>query len=468
MTIALRSILAGAGLLVLTAMGVSANTPTPPNAPTPPAVISVPQDIPLWAQEQKDLHLTPPTRPVPTTFFCTHAPLMGKQSGAISPPITAAEVKGWPGAGYRIFGGMPPCHWTPEHNEILGAGSLSWGGVEFIKGEWRWEMTDPGIEILSDNLPPKNAGLLVNLKSIPPWAAQNSNADGAMPWAPQIYRGSSSVPANMKDWEEYLTRLVTRYKGRIKYYETPNEANHEMKLSPQQILENNRVMYRTIKRVDPNAVVVGPATAGTPTMAEWTGEYMALGGKGITDIVSCHFYGQPEAIPEMYDKLKAELRRAGAGSKPIWNSESGYLVDSNEADGGSKSLESRRAKTARAFLLQWALGIQRWYVFGDVNSPGMKQAIEQTEKWMTGAVMTRCEVKNLVWECELNRKGQHSLIVWAGPKYPHQLDEKLEYPEHATEPIPPGFRHWETLAGEKQNIQGGFLPISPTPILLYP
>ena len=423
---------------------------------------------PLWAQEQKDLRITPPTRPIPAAFFCTHAPMLGKQQGAVSPPITPADVKGWPGNGYRVFGGMPPCDWTPERTRVLGAGSLSWGGVEYVKGEWRWEMTDPGIGILAHNLPPDNAGLLVNLKSIPPWAAKDPTADGSMPWAPQIYRGSSSVPADMKDWENYLTRLVTRYKGQIKYYETPNEANHEMKLTPQQILENNRVMYRTIKRIDPWAVVVGPATAGTPTMAEWTGEYMALGGKDITDIVSCHFYGQPEAIPYMYGKVKAELRRAGAGDKPIWNSESGYLADSQEAAGPDKNLESRRAKTARAFLLQWALGIQRWYVFGDVNSPGMKQAIEQTQKWMTGAVMTRCEVKNLVWECEFRRNGRRCLIAWAGPKYPHQLDEKLEYPDHAVLIVPNGFGHWETLSGDRKTITGNALPLSPTPVMISP
>ncbi len=423
------------------------------------------ETLPLWAQAQKDVSIIPPARPISATFFCTHAPLLGKQHGAISPPLTPADVKGWPGSGYRIFGGMPPCDWTPERTKILGAGSLSWGGVEYVKGEWRWEMTDPGIDILSRNLPIDNAGLLVNLKSIPPWAAKDPATDGLV-WAPQIYRGSSSVPANMEDWENYLTRLATRYKGRIKYYETPNEANHEMKLTPQQILENNRVMYQTIKRADPSAVVVGPATAGTPIMAEWTGEYMALGGKDITDVVTCHFYGQPEAIPYIYGKLKAELRRAGAGDKPVWNSESGYLADSNEAGGGSKSLESRRAKTARAFFLQWALGIQRWYVFGDVNSPGMKQAIEQTETWMTGAIMTRCEVKNLVWECELQRKGRRYLVVWAGPKYPHQLDEKLEYPDQAIILVPKGFRHLETLAGERKAITSASLPVSPTPIML--
>jgi len=424
-------------------------------------------DLPLWAQEQKNLSITPPTRPVSATFFCTHAPLLGKQSGASSPPLTPADVKGWPGMGYRVFGGMPPCNWTPESTEILGAGSLCWGGVEFVKGEWQWGMTDPGIDVLYKNLPLSSAGLLVNLKSIPPWAAKDPAADGAMVWAPQIYRGSSSVPADMKGWEDYLTRLATRYKGRIKYYETPNEANHEMKLTPQQILETNRVMYRTIKRIDPSAVVVGPATAGTPTMAEWTGEYMAIGGRDITDIISCHFYGQPEAIPYMYGRVKAEMRRAGAGDKPIWNSESGYLVDSNEANGPDTNEQSRCAKTARAFFLQWALGIQRWYVFGDVNSPAMKQAIEQTEKWMTGAVMTRCEVKGLVWECAMTRKGRHYLVLWAGPKYPHQLDEKLGYPLHATAAVPNGFWHLETLGGEKQTIVGASVPVSPTPVMLY-
>lgn len=425
------------------------------------------EDTPLWAQEQKDGKITPPSRPVPATFFCTHAPLLGKANGPISPPITAAEVKGWPGTGYRLFGWMPPCDWTPERIKILGEGSLAWGGVEYVKGKWRWEATDLGIGVLFNNLPPGNAGLLVNLKSIPPWAAKDPTADGLV-WAPQIYRGSSSVPARMKDWENYLTRLATRYKGRIKYYETPNEANHEMKLTPQQILENNRVMYKTIKRVDPNAVVVGPAAAGTPTMAEWTGEYMALGGKDITDIVTCHFYGQPEALPYTYGKVKSELRRAGAGDKPVWNSESGYLTDSNEAGGPDKSEEVRAAKTARAFVLQWAVGIERWYVFGDVNSLRMKQAIGQIKKWMTGAVMTRCEVKNLLWECELNRNGKRSLIVWAGPKYPHQLDEKLEYPDHAVYTVPKGFRRLETLAGEQKTITGDSLSVSPTPVLLSP
>lgn len=80
---------------------------------------------PLWAQEQKDLSITPPARAVPASFFCTRAPMLGKQQGAVSPALAPADVKGWPGNGYRLFGGMPPCDWTPERTNVLGAGCLS-------------------------------------------------------------------------------------------------------------------------------------------------------------------------------------------------------------------------------------------------------------------------------------------------------------------------------------------------------
>ena len=152
------------------------------------------------------------------------------------------------------------------------------GRGRYVKGTWEWNVTDIGPKTLHRNLPPDNAGLLVNLKGISPWAAANANADGLV-WAPQIYRGSSSYPKNMDDWRNYLSRLMTRYRGVVQYYETPSEANHEMKLSPKDILATNRAIYETVKRLDPKAKVVGPTTAGTDTMAEWTGEYMNIGEK---------------------------------------------------------------------------------------------------------------------------------------------------------------------------------------------
>ncbi len=417
----------------------------------------------LWAQEQKDQRLAPPARIIPAAFFCTHAPITGPQKGAVSPPLKAENIAGWPGSGYRVFGGMPPCNWTPQKNTILGPGQICWGGVEYVKGEWQWSVTDTGLKVLHAHLPPGNAGLLINLKGIPPWAAKNPDADGLV-WAPQVYRGSSSYPKDLRDWRNYLTRLVTRYRGVVSYYETMNEANHEMKLSPKEILATNRVVYETVKRNDPRAKVVGPATAGTDTMAEWTGEYMRIGGKDITDIVSCHFYGHPESVVTNFAKVKAELRRAGAGDKPIWNTESGYFADSQEAGGPDRDAESRRAKIVRSALLQWAVGIERWYLFGNVNGLPDKQAYAVAQRWMVGARMVRCEVKGLIWECEMERKGKRTLIVWAGPKYPFQLEAKLEYPVDPVFRIPSNYRKMETLTGRETPIETKKVAVSAAPV----
>lgn len=428
-------------------------------------VLSAGAKAQLWAIPQKDQAIIPPVRTIPATFFCTHAPLTGPQNGPKSPPLQQKDIAGWPGAGYRIFGGMPPCNWTAEHTEILGAGILCWGGVEYSAGEWRWDPTDTGLDVLRHNLPRTNGGLLVNLKDIPPRAASNPGADGLV-WAPQVYRGCSSTPKDMAGWREYLRRLTMRYRGVVQYYETPNEANHEMKLAPGQILEMNRAIYEAVKRNDPKATVVGPAAAGTPTMAEWVGEYMRIGGKDITDIVSCHFYGQPESVVTTFAQVKAELRRAGAGNKPIWNTESGYFPDSQEAGGPDKSVESRRAKIVRSALLQWAVGIERWYLFGEVNKTPDKQAFDVARRWMAGAKMIRCAVKNRIWECDLERNSRSFMIVWAGPKYPFQLEEKLEYPQNAHFQVPSRYRRMETITGESTLLTARSIAVSPAPILL--
>ena len=167
-----------------------------------------------------------------------------------------------------------------------------------------------------------------------------------------------------------------------------------------------------------------------------------------------------------FARVKEELRRAGAGNKPIWNTESGFFPDSEEAGGPDKDVESRRAKIVRSAVLQWAVGIERWYLFGNVNGSPDKQAYATARRWIEGARMVRCEVTNLIWECELERGGKKALIVWAGPKYPFQLEAKLEYPLHAIFAVPSRYQKMETLLGERILLTQRTLAISPAPILL--
>jgi hypothetical protein len=265
-----------------------------------------------------------------------------------------------------------------------------------------------------------NVDVLYTFGATPDWAASGSGPQ--CPYSP----GSCYPPADVQDWDNFVTALVAHSAGRIKYWELWNEPNLDAFWTgdlPTLVLLAQHA-YRIIKTADPTSVVLSPSATGAATdLANFLNAYFAAGGLPYTDAVAFHGYpSTPEDLPAMVAGVKGAMASNGAAGKPIWNTEGSWGSNSNIAipidQGGF---------LARAYLLQWSSGVSRfyWYAWnntlfgtlwkavGGIQPGGIAYGL--IDKWMVGATLsTPCAMaSNSTWTCTFTRPGDYqSLAVW--------------------------------------------------------
>jgi hypothetical protein len=99
--------------------------------------------------------------------------------------------------------------------------------------------------------------LIALLSNPPAW----SRADGDA-------RGTAAPPDDLGDFGDYVSAVVSRYRGRIRYYQIWNEPNiypewGEQPVDPEAYTELLCLAYRRVKAADPDAVVISAALAQT-------------------------------------------------------------------------------------------------------------------------------------------------------------------------------------------------------------
>ena len=112
---------------------------------------------------------------------------------------------------------------------------------------------------------------------------------------------------------------LTRFAGRIRYWEILNEPDQMM--SPAQYLTLLKPTYALIKQLDPGARVLAPALSSVNL--EWLKAFYDLGGKDCCDALSVHDYQGNESLDPGYwharfTELRALMTSYGDGEKPIW------------------------------------------------------------------------------------------------------------------------------------------------------
>jgi len=115
---------------------------------------------------------------------------------------------------------------------------------------------------------------------------------------------------------------VTRFKGRVKYWELVNEPNFTM--SPGSYAQMVKHIYPVIKSVDPDAVVMGVDTCGI--MPGWLDAFYKAGGGKYLDVISFHDYEGNEGIDPFHwnaklSALRNVMAQYGDTNKPIWQTE---------------------------------------------------------------------------------------------------------------------------------------------------
>jgi hypothetical protein len=239
----------------------------------------------------------------------------------------------------------------------------------------------------------------------------------------------ASVPTDLNAWNNYVRALATRYSAAnwgyrgIAAYQVWNEANvkNYWTGSPAQMAQLTRITYAAVKGVDRGALVIGPAFADR--IAEQT--------RGIgffyyyrfpdnrtpvwhyMDAISLNlypkaFYGTKAGTPEKSMALLAAARtqmrlRGVPDSKPIWNTEINYGLESG-GTGGSSAISDglQAAYVLRTYLLNAANGIQRvhWYAwdkpalgntkmsFASTGGPTLAgKAFGLAQSWLSGGTL---------------------------------------------------------------------------------
>ncbi len=258
-------------------------------------------------------------------------------------------------------------------------GSVRWHHIEPTKGNFYWNNLDSFVNSNFD----AGLDLTYTLGYCPAWATGTGSGDshydnGAVPIS------SSNAPTSMTDFQDMCGAIATRYLGKIKYYEVWNEpeTTRFYNGTDTQMAQMYRIANQTIKAIDSNALIVGPAsnavssTARSKLTAILTASDGAAGtgatgagGEKWLDIISFHQYFSGKtnfaAFATDLAAYKAILTTYGLNTKPLWCNELGI---------NSAHIKNQNAGTSCAYLLRMIYlmainSINRiwFYAIDDVN-----------------------------------------------------------------------------------------------------
>ena len=241
----------------------------------------------------------------------------------------------------------------------------SWKEVNPARGVFVWAALDAAVA----NARAHGASVDLVLGQTPAWAALDPGFEPRAAYG----SGATSPVAVEADWVAYVQAVARRYKGAISAYETWNEGNLWLFWggTPAQLARLNSLAYRTIKSIDPKAVVVAPSS----TLRQghgWLVKYAKAGGFRYSDAINVHAYPRPEAGPEdgiaLVNRARATLKAMGI-VKPVWNTEMNYGMPVGGVGRHPLPPDKQSAYVTRTYLLAQSNQIARtyWYAWG--NAP---------------------------------------------------------------------------------------------------
>jgi hypothetical protein len=284
-------------------------------------------------------------------------------------------------------------------------GGAQWAEVNTSRGVYGWDALDAHVARALSH----RADLVFNLGRTPQWAS-------ARPNEPSPYgAGQAAEPASDADWQAWVTGVGTRYRGKIRYWEIWNEPNDQQFYSgtSAKLVDLTRQAHTILKKIDPANRIVSPSAYSI----DYLERYLALGGGAYVDIIGYHFYvdAPPEFLYATYiPNVRQLLEQHGQLHKPLWNTEAGWL---RPTAGGPITLSDAVAVgyVARAYILNWASGVSRFYYYAWDNDDYMDIILTKPDHisltpagvaygeiaaWLVGAQML-----------ELTRDGQDTWVV---------------------------------------------------------
>lgn len=368
----------------------------------------------------------------------------------------------------------------------------AWKWLEPQPGQWNWGGLDAWVAAAGR----QGYDIVYTFLRTPAWAGPSqtsppSDLNTQEPCAPPAEGAGDCM------FKSFVTALVSRYKGKIRYYQVWNEPNSSgfWTGSPADLVRMAHDAYIIVHRIDPQARVLTPATSpsGYPNPhTQWLAAYLRAGGAQYADIGSWHGYLQattytapwpehaesatpgcsvgtwrcPGSVLDSYRQIRQVMDANGMAGKELWDTEGSWGVNdarhSNLPDPDDQS-----AWLARWFILQAGAGVNRaiWYMFDATDGWGTLWdqgaglhpagvAYQQVYGWLVGATISPCVQSRKVWSCELSRPGGYQgRIVWSDA-------DSVPYPVTAP------FTQARDLTGKPQPVSGASLILGKSPLLL--
>jgi hypothetical protein len=383
--------------------------------------------------------LVPGSQPVPPSLFGMHIHHVVSPKGTEPltpwPPINIPEWRLW------------DAHTT-------------WPDIEPNKGTWRFDILDKSLQLAEQH----GSGVLFTFGLTPQWVS-------ARPNEPSGYKpGYAAEPTDINAWRTFVQTIATRYKGRIHEYEIWNEPNLRQFWtgSIDQTLVLVREASQIIRSVDPQAIIVSPSATKGDSGVKWLAEFLSKGGGQYVDVIGFHFYvgtQPPEAMVPLIKQVRQTMASNGAGNKPLWDTEAGWLQPNPFPEN-----ELLAAYLARAYILNWAAGVQRFYWYSwdshnmavDATGSGPEtllpagRAYGIIQTWLIGAQIDSCnEANDHSWSCQLNRDGAPQWIIW-NPEGTKTFNVPSSWHPRSITP----------LLQQPYPLSGSSVEVGPTPALL--
>jgi hypothetical protein len=365
----------------------------------------------------------------------------------------------------------------------LWATETTWNDLNLSDGVYDWTNLDTALSVASAH---EQTDLIYTFGFTPAWAQNKNDA------VCDHYPGSCDPPLDLNAdgtgtdllWQTFVTAVVAHAAGRIHTWEIWNEPDilSEWNGTDAQMARMAKDAYTIIKAADSSFQVTTPTpgiSSGGQNIETWLPGYLsAVNAYGSTyaDIVTFHGYadaalGDP---PEQEIAIVGDVTNAISGypslkSKPIWNTEGSWNTDA-----GLPDPDMQAAYVARMYLIQWSLGVSRfyWFQYGNdqtgtlwtpsgLDSAGI--AYGKVYDWMVGATLTSpCSSNGTVWTCNFTNGSLQEQAVWdASQSCSGGVCTTSSFTPSAT------YTQCSDLAGSKNSITAGDpIGIGAQPILL--
>ena len=135
-----------------------------------------------------------------------------------------------------------------------------------------WEKYDHIVDLAGNY----DLAIIARLEHPPAWSREAGTEKGA--FAP---------PDDLDDFGDYVATVVSRYRGRIRFYQIWNEPNiypewGHQPVDPEGYTEMLCLAYERVKEADPQAVVISGALAPTAELGTWNPSYE---GNNLMDVI---------------------------------------------------------------------------------------------------------------------------------------------------------------------------------------